>query len=172
VALGVGVVVLSLGLVFVASIRKPQVQAHANLLGKDVPAVTLPSLTNASKISTKPAAGHVVVINFWNSWCIPCRQEQNALKQFYAAHKDDPGFTMIGVLRDDSSKAAAAYARAEGLKWNLVSDPRGDAAIAFGTTGQPETYVVGADGVVAGSLIGPATVDDLDRMLTAAQGTT
>jgi cytochrome c biogenesis protein CcmG, thiol:disulfide interchange protein DsbE len=169
VALGVGIFVLALGVLFVVSVMKPQVESHGDLVGKAAPVVRLTKLSDGTPVTGAAQPGHVVVINFWNSWCIPCRQEQSALKTFYAEHRTDPSFSMIGVLRDDSTKSASTYATANKLQWTLVDDPHGNAAVAFGTTGQPETYVIGADGVVAAQLIGPATVGDLDKMLTAAQ---
>jgi cytochrome c biogenesis protein CcmG/thiol:disulfide interchange protein DsbE len=169
IVLGVAVVVISLGLVFVAAIRRPQVSSHGSLLGKRAPVVAMTNLLDGKSVSTTARAGQVLVVNFWNSWCIPCRQEQDALKQFYAEHRTDPAFTMVGVLRDDSTKAAATYAVANKMNWTLAADPNGKAAVAFGTTGQPETYVIGADGVVAAALYGPASVTDLDNMLSRAQ---
>ena len=49
--------------------------------------------------------GKTYVVNFWNSWCIPCRQEEPALQTFYAAHRDEPDFAMVGIVRDDDAVA-------------------------------------------------------------------
>jgi cytochrome c biogenesis protein CcmG/thiol:disulfide interchange protein DsbE len=168
-ALVVGVIVLALGALFVAGVLHGPVESHGSLLGKPVPVVQLPRFTGGT-VSTQPTTGHVVVVNFWNSWCTPCHQEEGALKAFYAKHKAEPDFTMIGVLRSDSTDAARTYARGNNMRWIMAADPGSKAAVAFGTTGQPETYVVGPDGVVEGEQIGPVSVRDLDAMLNRARG--
>ena len=62
-------------------------------------------------------------MNFWNTWCIPCQQEHPALKQFYARHRDDPDFALVGIVRDDTRRAAGQYAKAEGIDWIIAMDP-------------------------------------------------
>ena len=52
-------------------------------------------------------------MNFWNSWCIPCRQEEPALQTFYAAHRNEPDFAMVGIVRDDSAEPIRSYVAAE-----------------------------------------------------------
>ena len=55
-----------------------------------------------SKTST---AGKAMIINFWNTWCTPCRQELPELKEFYAEHASDADFAMVGILRDPQESA-------------------------------------------------------------------
>ena len=60
-------------------------------------------------IDTKSLAGKTYVVNFFNSWCIPCQQEAPALQAFYDAHKNEHDFEMIGVVRDDEETAVRDY---------------------------------------------------------------
>ena len=74
---------------------------------KAAPTFDLEDLTGKA-ISSKALAGKTYVVNFWNSWCIPCRQEQPALRTFYAAHQSEPDFEMVGIVRDDDTRARSA----------------------------------------------------------------
>jgi thiol-disulfide isomerase/thioredoxin len=78
-----------------------------------------------------------VVVNFFNSWCIPCHQEAPALRAFYAAHKNDPDFQMIGIVHDDEEGAVRKYVRDEKIDYPVALDPKGSAALGFGTTANP-----------------------------------
>jgi len=169
IATGVAVFVLLLGAVFVVTVGRNH-DAHGSMLNKPVPALTLDDIATRKPVTTSGLAGKVVIVNFWNSWCIPCQQELPALSAFYNEHRTDVGFELIGVVRDDTTKAVQQYVARENIGWTIASDPGGQAAVAFGTTGQPETYAIAPNGVVVGEEFGPATVSDLDRMLAAAQG--
>ena len=63
-------------------------------------------LTGSDKVRSADLRGKVVLVNFWNSWCIPCQQEHASLTAFYERHKDDADFEMIGIVRDDTAAAA------------------------------------------------------------------
>lgn len=170
-ALGVGVVIVAVAIAFATQVGDdPTVNEPSRLLGKDAPQVTLPALDGSGDVSIETLRGRAVIVNFWNSWCIPCREEEPDLKEFYAAHADDPDFVMLGILRDDSPDSARRWADERSMDWMLVDDPGGEAALAYGTRGQPETYAISPDGVVVGSQLGPVTVDDLETMLAAARG--
>ena len=84
-------------------------------------------------------------------------------------HANDSDFAFVGIVRDDTGNAARGYAVAEDMGWLLAMDPGGDAALAFGTRGQPETFSITPDGVVAGALIGPASDRSLETLLAAAR---
>lgn len=169
-ALAVGVVVAALAVVLASQVgTNPQAdQQTSRLVGQNEPNFTVRTF-GGQTVSSATLAGKVVLVNFWNSWCIPCQQELPALKSFDEEHAADPNVVMLGILRDDTVDAARPYAQAEGMSWALADDPGSNVALAFGTRGQPETYAISAGGLVVGSEFGPVSVRNLDTLLTAAQ---
>jgi len=111
-----------------------------------------------------------VLVNFWNTWCQPCQEEAPALAGFYAQHADDPSFVMVGVVHDDTAAAVSQWVSSHPIGWQVALDPGNRAALDFGTTGQPETYAISPSGVIVGKRAGPASVDDLERLLALARG--
>ena len=110
------------------------------------------------------------MVNFFNSWCIPCQEEEPALLEFSREMKSkDEDFVFIGIVRDDSEKNIRNWVKGRDLPFTVVFDENESAAIAFGTTGQPETYVINSSGVVVSSLLSRASADTLNRMWVAAQ---
>jgi cytochrome c biogenesis protein CcmG/thiol:disulfide interchange protein DsbE len=170
IALGALVVVAALGVVLALTVDSdPQAETRkSRLVDKEAPALDLTTL-DGDQLSSGDLAGRVVLINFWNSWCIPCRQEHHNLVEFYNRHKDDPDFVMVGIVREDTEAAVREYVDEEGVPYPVAMDPGGEAALAWGTRGQPETFTITPDGIVAASLLAPASVDDLEAMLAAAR---
>lgn len=100
--------------------------------------------------------GTVTLVNFWATWCPPCRAEHPTLN---AMAKD--GIRIIGVnIRDDAAKAAA-YLQEEGNPFeSVVFDPTGRRSIDWGVTAPPETFIIGGDGTVLFKFIGPLVGSD------------
>ena len=99
-ALAVALVVIVFGVVLALNVGSdPQEDAQqSHLVGKAAPAFDLPNLAGG-RVTLADVAGKSAIVNFWNSWCTPCREEEPSLQRFYAAHKDDPDFAMIGIVR-------------------------------------------------------------------------
>jgi cytochrome c biogenesis protein CcmG/thiol:disulfide interchange protein DsbE len=171
IALAVGVFVAVLAVVLATQVgTDPRADTtRSQLVGKDAPRYDLPTL-DGTQIRSDDLAGKVVVVNFWNSWCVPCLQEHQALVDFYERHAGDPSFAMIGIVRDDTESAVRRYVDEEGVRYTVAFDPGGRAALDFGTRGQPETYAISPDGVIAGSKWGPSSVAELEQMFRAARG--
>jgi cytochrome c biogenesis protein CcmG/thiol:disulfide interchange protein DsbE len=169
ISLGVGVMLVAFAVLLASQVHNDPSFKGGKLLDKPVPEFDLPSLTSSARVSSTGLQGKVFLVNFWNSWCIPCNQEHSALAQFYAEHKTDPNFEMIGIVRDDTASAARQYVSQHHDPWTFVTDPQGRASIDFGTTGQPESYMVDAQGVVRALFRSPVSVADLDEMLAVAQ---
>jgi cytochrome c biogenesis protein CcmG/thiol:disulfide interchange protein DsbE len=164
IALAITGLLVAFGVVLAVQHRKEAsiprlVQEH-----KSAPNFELTTLDDA-RVSAKSLAGKTYVVNFWNSWCIPCRQEEGALRSFYKAHAKEPDFGMVGIVRDDSEAPIRKYVAGNDVSWPVAFDPDGSAGLGFGTTGQPETYVISPTGVAACGGIGPVTDADLEAWL-------
>jgi cytochrome c biogenesis protein CcmG/thiol:disulfide interchange protein DsbE len=170
ISLGVGALLVAFAVLLASQVHNDPSFGGGRLLDKAVPQFDLPSLTpGGARVSSAGLEGKVFLVNFWNSWCIPCQEEHSALAQFYAEHKHDSDFEMIGIVRDDTASAARKSVEQNKDGWTFVTDPQGQASIDFGTTGQPETYMIDANGVVVGVQRSPVSVANLDEMLDVAR---
>jgi cytochrome c biogenesis protein CcmG/thiol:disulfide interchange protein DsbE len=170
VALAVALVVVVFGVVLALNVGSdPQEDAQqSHLVGKPAPALDLPDLAGG-RFTSADIAGKSAIVNFWNSWCTPCRAEEPRLQRFYEAHKDDPDFVMVGIVRDDETEDVKAYVEQNGVKWNVALDPGALAALDFGTRGQPETYAISPNGVVVAAKFGEMSSRELEFFLARAR---
>jgi cytochrome c biogenesis protein CcmG, thiol:disulfide interchange protein DsbE len=169
-ALAVALVVVVFGVVLALNVGSdPQKDAkQSHLVGKAAPSFDLPNL-DGGRVKLADIAGKSAIVNFWNSWCIPCQQEAPALHAFYDEHKDDADFAMVGIVRDDQTSDVRAYVKKNGVDWTVALDPDSLAALDFGTRGQPETYAISPRGVVSAAYYGPMTTRGLEQFLAAAR---
>jgi cytochrome c biogenesis protein CcmG, thiol:disulfide interchange protein DsbE len=109
--------------------------------------------------------GRVVVVNFWASWCVPCREEMPALEQVSRGYAEaGKPVTVIGVDASDVRSEAARFLTEVGVTYPTVYDGeglRGGVAASWSVTGLPQTWFVARDGSRAGRIGGRLTVDDL-----------
>lgn len=150
VVLAVGVIVVVLMLAF----RRDPRDIRTGTVGKPAAAFTLEQLDGSGPLAVRPGNGSVIVVNFWASWCIPCKQENPALVRVWERYRTSD-VQLVGVLYQDSREAGLAYVRANGVRWPTVEDADGQVAFGYGVFGIPETYFIGPDGVIAGRHIGP-----------------
>jgi cytochrome c biogenesis protein CcmG/thiol:disulfide interchange protein DsbE len=170
IALGAAAVLVALGVVLALNVSSSP-STEGRLAGELAPAFSLNDLGGDEvALGELTGDGKNVLVNFWNSWCLPCEQEHPALAEFYERHRDDPDFAMVGIVRDDTEADARGYVAERGVDWTILLDPKHRAALDYGTTGQPETFMVSPDGVVVAEQFGPVTVEDLELMLRHARG--
>lgn len=110
--------------------------------------------------------GKVVLLNFWASWCAPCRVEAPALEQTWRRYRDQ-GLVLLGLNLWDKDADARAFMREFGLTYPNLVDEGGRVAIEYGVAGIPETIVVTADGRVSAKHTGPITAE---RLVELARG--
>jgi cytochrome c biogenesis protein CcmG/thiol:disulfide interchange protein DsbE len=130
-------------------------------LGEVAPASPLPRLEGGGNGSLADYRGRWVLVNFWASWCGPCRQEAPALESFQRRHGDG-GFTVLGIDSRDLSGDGRAFVRRFGLSYPQLRDGDGSTAHDFGTTGVPENFLIDPAGKVRLLQRGPVSDEYLN----------
>jgi cytochrome c biogenesis protein CcmG, thiol:disulfide interchange protein DsbE len=136
------------------------------LVGKPAPAVDLPGLADgARRLTLAEFKGQLVAINFFASWCLPCRAEHPLLKQITAEF----GVPVIGIAWKDKPDDSRTFLDELGDPYVATgTDENGRTGIDFGITGVPETFLVGADGTVLYRFAGPLSPEGLREQLAPA----
>ncbi|GGR41099.1 TlpA family protein disulfide reductase [Deinococcus ruber] len=124
-------------------------QVQGPLVGKPAPAFTLQTLDGGT-VSLATLSGRPVVLNFWASWCVPCRQEAPLLRDL-SERQTASGVAVIGVVFSDKNLAAVkAFVQEFSLAYPSLLDPTLSTAIAYGVSGVPETFFIDKGGTVRG----------------------
>lgn len=114
--------------------------------GDDAPGFEAPLLEGAGTLSLAGLEGKPVVLNFWASWCVPCRDEAPWFKKAHARYGDRIHF--VGVDIHDARSDAIAFVDEYGLEYPSVRDLDGRIEGDYGLTGQPETFLIDAGGTI------------------------
>ena len=152
--LAIVVAVSALVVVLVLAFRRAPTDIRTGTVGKPAAAFTLQRLDGSGMLTLAPTDGKVVVVNFFASWCIPCKEENPALVRVYERYRASD-VLFVGVLYQDARDSGLKYVKDNGVTWPTASDDDGRVAFSYGVFGIPETYFIGADGVIAGRHIGP-----------------
>ena len=131
-------------------------------VGESAPSPTLPKLGEPGNGSLKEYRGRWVLVNFWASWCIPCRDEAPALTKFQSEY-GGKNFTVVGIDTQDISDDGARFAKEFHLSYPLLHDGNGDNGHEFGTTGVPENYLLEPNGKLAWDEPGPVDAKILEE---------
>ena len=127
------------------------------------PTWNLPDLARpAQSVSLIQFLGHPVIINFWASWCPPCRAEMPALQ--YVASQFTGRIAFVGLDTQDEASAGLAFANSRGVTYPLASD-NAQVWSAYGVYGLPTTFFVSADGRILGKQIGGMTLSRLETLI-------
>jgi cytochrome c biogenesis protein CcmG, thiol:disulfide interchange protein DsbE len=146
--------ILGLAVVLTLAFRRDPHDIKTGTVGKPAPAFALPALADGPTISLAQYQGKIVVLNFWSSWCIPCKEENPALTEVWERYRGTD-VVLLGIVFQDTKEAARDYTTRLGNTWPSAFDDAGQVALGYGVFGPPETYFIGADGVIAGRHIGP-----------------
>ncbi|HEX2063732.1 MAG TPA: redoxin domain-containing protein [Acidimicrobiales bacterium] len=164
VAVGVALlVVLPLLGVLAARVARGPTLVRSPLLGKPAPDFSLPRFDRPGAVSSAELTGRPYVVNFWASWCVPCREETVVLETFYRRWQPR-GVELIGILYADEQDSALEFRRQYGGSWPLVDD-NGATALEFGVRGVPETFVVDESGIIMAKLVGAVSAGTLDEVM-------
>ncbi|MEO6121969.1 MAG: TlpA disulfide reductase family protein [Acidimicrobiales bacterium] len=133
------------------------------LVGRRAPTFSSFDLTGRP-VSLADYEGRPVLVNFWASWCVPCRREFPLLKTAEEAGRVD----VLGVVFQDTKGAAADFMADQGATWPALIDPDSDIAAAYGVRlarGLPVTFAVSAEGLLVSRHVGELRRDDLAELI-------
>ena len=157
--------VIFTGFAFFGTMRENPDVLPSSAIGKNAPKVSLQPLANSVPFNYDDLAnGAVTFVNFWASWCPPCRAEHSKLLEIA-----DSGTVIVGVNIKDDKKNAVSYLQNYNNPFRAISyDPNGRTAIDWGVTAPPETFIIDKDGKVLFRFAGPLVGQDyLNRFLPA-----
>jgi peroxiredoxin len=133
-------------LFFSSSVIKPKVRVEA-------PAFTLTSL-DASELGLTDFKDKIILLNFWATWCAPCREEMPDMEILWQTLKE-AGLVVIAVAEDRGGpKAVREFAGEHNITFPILLDPAGSVRRAYEVTGLPTSYIIGRDRKISGKVIG------------------
>jgi peroxiredoxin len=154
IAFWIGVGLLAASLIFAAAVKIDQALP---------PHFALPS-PEGETIRLATTRGHVVVLNFWASWCLPCADEMPALEKFYQAHREQ-GVMVIGINVGESADNARAFAHKVGVTFPIALDADASIATRYGARGLPMTVMIDRAGFIRWSYLGQVSLALLEQQL-------
>ncbi len=134
--------------------------------GTDAPAFELPTL-DGSTLSSEDLEGQPVVLNFFASWCVPCREEAPLLEKLWREHRDD-GIRFVGVNVQDNELGAAAFVKEFGISYPVVLDPGDELGSQLDVVGLPQTFFIDDEGRFLATETGPRLGESRDTVVLGA----
>ncbi len=129
----------------------------AMLAGAPAVSYTIPKIGGGSD-SLAAHRGSIVLMNFWATWCPPCKEEMPALEQLYRENRAR-GLVILGIDQGESAATAGAFAREHGVTFPILVDADQQYASSYVSVGLPTTVLVGRDGHVIRGIDGAQTID-------------
>jgi len=156
IVLGIGLLAVGLSWYSVSNEPPPP----ATRVGAAAPEFNLLDI-DGKPVTLADFRGKVLYVNFWATWCAPCKEEAPALQRLYEKLRGE-GFEILAATIDvDSDQDAVKKFREQyGLVFPILLDPRKEAYASYGATGVPETYLIDTEGRLAEAYIGPRDFDD------------
>jgi cytochrome c biogenesis protein CcmG/thiol:disulfide interchange protein DsbE len=133
------------------------------------PDFELEQLSGEGGLTLSSLRGQVVVLNFWASWCSPCKEEAPVLQSGWERYRDE-GVVFLGVDANDLSGDAREFIEEYGITYPNVHDGEGATLGRFGIPALPETMFIDRDGRVAAYVAGPVDAESLEQSIDAALG--
>ncbi|WP_201733055.1 TlpA disulfide reductase family protein [Acidithrix sp. C25] len=147
--------------------------AASNLIGQNAPELAGTTLSHLA-IAPHPYRGDYLIVNFFASWCIPCRSETGAIESFVRSAKSRPYGSRLAILSvtvNDRRSSATAFVRQTGMFWPVIYDGNGVISLNWGVVNPPQTFIVAPNGKVVTRIVGQVTTATLSSVLSLAYST-
>jgi cytochrome c biogenesis protein CcmG/thiol:disulfide interchange protein DsbE len=131
------------------------------------PDFELPRLDGRGAISLASLRGKAVVLNFWASWCGPCKDEAPLLQEAWERYRDR-GVVVVGIDAQDFSGDAKRFVARYRITYPNLHDGKGSTLGRFGVTGFPETWFIDSEGRIVEHVQGPVDAEQLDQGIAEA----
>ena len=125
------------------------------LIGTQARPFSAPQLETGETLTLAGLQNKVILLNFWASWCLECRDEHPNLLALQKRFGDHPDFVMLGVNYQDREQDAKKYLEVYGNNFRHIRDLKGAISIDYGVYGVPETFVIDRQGTILFKYIGP-----------------
>jgi DsbE subfamily thiol:disulfide oxidoreductase len=139
-------------------------RARAEVENTPAPDFELPSLDDGTALALSSFRGQVVVLNFWASWCAPCRLEAPGLRRVSARYRER-GVRFLGVDYRDNDAGGRAFVDEFRLRYPSVADPSGSLADDYALIGFPTTFIIDPAGTIRYRFVGYLDEDVLEKAL-------
>ena len=134
------------------------------LLGEPAPDIDLATL-DGGRVRLADLRGRPVLVNFWATWCIPCRDEFPLMVSAYEEHDGEDRLEILGIIHDDGEEGARRFAEDMGATWPMLLDPDDQAWDDYVGVGMPTSFFIDRDGIVRAFSLGGFTAGGLHAQL-------
>jgi cytochrome c biogenesis protein CcmG/thiol:disulfide interchange protein DsbE len=123
---------------------------------------------NGTKVRLSDLRGHPVIVNFWASWCVSCREEALHMEAFWQRYREK-GVIVLGVAIQDTPETAREFAKTHGKTYPIALDTSGKTSIDYGVYGVPESFFIDEKGIIVHKEAGPVTIQLLESINSTFQ---
>jgi cytochrome c biogenesis protein CcmG/thiol:disulfide interchange protein DsbE len=164
------VALVLLAVVVVAARAKPATQriGESPLVGHRAPSLAGDVVSGPAQ-TLDSLRGKYVFVNFFATWCVPCRKEHPELLRFSQHHASTGDAAVMQVVYGDRAATVKSFLHKHGGDWSVLDDPKGAIALDWGVRGLPESYLVDPHGYVLYKITGGADADGLEALLREAK---
>ncbi len=150
------------GMIFMMMFQNRPVEIASIQEGVSAPDFLLKDIEGRD-VSLADFRGKLVFLNFWATWCPPCREEMPSMEKLYRTMQGRP-FEMLAVSIDDDPKRVERYRSSMEYTFPILMDQNQKVAALYRTTGVPETFLIGPDGTILYKVIGPLDWEDSENL--------